>query len=173
MKKVKHEHVLQMRDLFSELYEVLGLDPIAGRLHGIALAEEGPLTLDELGDFGEISRGYVSIYARRLTEMGFVIKTRCLGDRRDYYAAERDMNKVVRGFLDEHLYHRLAPALQLLDEARLLHAKYLKKSGDGAGAFAANISFLLMNLDAAEKSLGRIISSKRKLPSDAPAGGEG
>ena len=73
---------------FGERYQNFGLSKLMGRIVGLLIYEEGPLSLDEIAGQLQCSKGPVSQITRRLNENGLIRKVWVPGSRRDHYAAE-------------------------------------------------------------------------------------
>jgi DNA-binding MarR family transcriptional regulator len=67
-------------------FEEFGLPRISGRLLGLLLISDRPLSLDEIATALHVSRGSVSTNARMLTRTKLIERVGFPGDRRDYYA---------------------------------------------------------------------------------------
>lgn len=67
-------------------FEEFGLPRISGRLLGLLLISERPLSLDEIATELQVSRASVSTNARSLTKTRLIERVSFPGDRRDYYA---------------------------------------------------------------------------------------
>lgn len=67
-------------------FEEFGLPRIAGRLLGLLLISDRPLSLDEIAATLHVSRASVSTNARTLTRTRLIERAGFPGDRRDYYA---------------------------------------------------------------------------------------
>lgn len=76
---------------FGERYQSFGLSKLMGRIVGLLLYEEGPLSLDDIAEQLQVSKGPVSQITRRLTENGLIRKVWVPGSRRDHYAAEDEI----------------------------------------------------------------------------------
>lgn len=66
-------------------FEEFGLPRISGRLLGLLLISDRPLSLDEIATELRVSRGSVSTNARMLTRTKLIERVSFPGDRRDYY----------------------------------------------------------------------------------------
>ncbi len=67
-------------------FEEFGLPRIAGRLFGLLLVADTPLSLDQVATMLHVSRASVSTNARLVVATGLVERVSLPGDRRDYYA---------------------------------------------------------------------------------------
>ncbi|MDP2471924.1 MAG: MarR family transcriptional regulator [Candidatus Palauibacterales bacterium] len=77
--------------------ERLGLTRTFGRLFGLLLLADGPLSLDEMADRLQISKASVSTNARSCEDLGLARRVGLRGDRRDYYElAPRAFENVMR-----------------------------------------------------------------------------
>jgi DNA-binding transcriptional regulator GbsR (MarR family) len=107
---------------FGDRYQSFGLSKLMGRIVGLLIFEEGPLSLDEIAEHLQVSKGPVSQITRRLNENGLLRKVWVPGSRRDYYAAE-----------DEIFLRAFATHAHLLGQNQILADKY-RTNEDGAGA---------------------------------------
>lgn len=62
-----------------------GLPRIAGRLFGLMVFDQGPLSFSELAEQLQVSRGSISSSARQLEELGVIRRSTKPGDRQDYF----------------------------------------------------------------------------------------
>lgn len=67
------------------LSEAEGFPRIAGRILGLLLVEEAPLSLDEMVEKLRVSKGSISTNVRLLERLGIIQRVSTPGDRRDYY----------------------------------------------------------------------------------------
>jgi hypothetical protein len=70
--------------------EADGLPRIAGRLFGLLLLSAEPLSLDEIAEALNVSKGSASTDARLLMSHGWLRRTTIAGDRKDYYELAPD-----------------------------------------------------------------------------------
>lgn len=78
-----------------------GFSKIMGQLYGLLYLSPKPLTLDEMSESLAISKGNISINIRALERWSMVKAVWVKGDRKDYYEAETDFWKIVKGVLRE------------------------------------------------------------------------
>ncbi|HET8522588.1 MAG TPA: MarR family transcriptional regulator [Thermomicrobiales bacterium] len=72
-------------------FERLGVARIGGRLFGLCLVYEEPLSLDDIAELLMVSRASVSTNARAMTAAGLIEPHSLPGDRRDYYVCRADI----------------------------------------------------------------------------------
>jgi DNA-binding transcriptional regulator GbsR (MarR family) len=96
--------------------EADGLPRIAGRIFGLLLITPAECSLDDMAETLGVSKASISTDARRLEQLGIVVRTSRPGDRRDYYS-------IGRNALRQSLEHRIRSMRQfqeLLRDARSL-----------------------------------------------------
>lgn len=64
----------------------------------------------------QISRGNVNTNMRMLVDWGLAYKKLIVGERKEYFIAEKDMSKVVKSIIIARKKRELEPMLRLLDE---------------------------------------------------------
>lgn len=84
----QHHHSFIER--FGLQFEANGFPRIAGRIFGLLLVADEPLSLDDIAEKLEVSKASVSTDARRLAQHGIVELVSRTGDRRDYYRIGHD-----------------------------------------------------------------------------------
>lgn len=105
--------------------EFWGFSKIMGQLYGILYLSPSPLTLDDMVKALSVSKGNVSINIRALERWNMVRPVWVKGDRKDYYEAETDFWKIVRGVVREREQKEFDQALSSvgssLKKAQELH----------------------------------------------------
>lgn len=94
-----------------------GVPRIAGRILGLLLVSEGELSLDEIAEKLQVSKGSVSVDARMLERRGVIERVGRPGDRRDYYRISDDLfARIMRQRLERwrHLHAAVAEARQTI-----------------------------------------------------------
>ena len=99
-----HSNTRQFIERVGVLTENDGLPRIAGRIFGLLLVTSGECSLDDMAETLGVSKASISTDARRLEQIGIVIRTSRPGDRRDYYsiapnALRRSLQIRIRGML--------------------------------------------------------------------------
>lgn len=91
-----HESTMEAMGRISSFW---GFSKIMGQLYGLLYLSPKALTLDDMAESLSISKGNVSINIRALERWNMVKKIWVKGDRKDYYEAETDFWKIVKGVL--------------------------------------------------------------------------
>jgi HTH-type transcriptional regulator, osmoprotectant uptake regulator len=76
---------------YAQAYAALGYSSLMGKIVALLIISPRPLSLDEISDRLEMSKGPVSQIARRLKEHKLIEKAWIPGDRKDYYRAVDDI----------------------------------------------------------------------------------
>ena len=88
-------------DLFLNAANSFGLPKSYGQIYGLLFCRDQALSMDEVIDLLQISKGSASQGLRALRQFGAVASTFALGDRKERFVAEIRLRKLVRGFLRE------------------------------------------------------------------------
>lgn len=79
---------------FGHLYARYGVSIRFGRLFGLLLVSDGPLSLDDIADTLGISKSSASVAARELERAGIIKRHGTAGSRRIVYEAVEDMGPI-------------------------------------------------------------------------------
>jgi HTH-type transcriptional regulator, glycine betaine synthesis regulator len=98
-----------------------GINRSVARVHALLMATDGQLSLDEIAEKLQISKGNASMSLRELRTFGVVRQVEVPGDRRDFYVTEPDVWTMFFRILKERKRREFDPALdaihRLLDES--------------------------------------------------------
>lgn len=111
------EHFIQGMSRISHFW---GFPKAMGAIYGAIYLSPEPLSLDELVDQVGVSKGAVSTHVRSLERLRMVHKHLEIGDRKDYYVAETDFWKIVKGILREREKNEFDRALRTVGESLTL-----------------------------------------------------
>lgn len=152
------------------LARFFGFSEVMGRLYGTLLLAPEPLSLDDLAETLEISKGSVSMNMRSLERWGMAKEVWVRGERKKYYTAEPDFWQVIRNVLSSREQREVQVALHVLrdsieklrgaevaltDEEKALAAFYLERIGDLQSFF-----------QFAQLALGSILGSEETIDFD-------
>lgn len=101
----------------SRISHFWGFPKAMGAIYGAIYLSPQPVSLDELVAQVGVSKGAVSTNVRTLERLGMVHKHVEVGDRKDYYIAESDFWKVVRGVLREREQQEFDLALRTVGDS--------------------------------------------------------
>lgn len=107
----------------SRISHFWGFPKAMGAIFGAVYLSPGPVSLDELVEQAGVTKGSVSTNIRSLERLGMVHKQIQVGDRKDYYVAETDFWKIVRGVLREREKNEFDQALRTVGESMVMLEK--------------------------------------------------
>jgi DNA-binding transcriptional regulator GbsR (MarR family) len=149
----------QARDHFiqgmSQISHFWGFPKAMGAIYGAIYLSPTPMTLDELVAQVGVSKGTVSTNVRKLERLQMVHKQVRVGDRKDYYVAETDLWKIVRGVLQERQNRDFSRALQSVDESLSMVSAASATDADLAHFYQERIA----NLQAFFKTLDKLVAT--------------
>jgi DNA-binding transcriptional regulator GbsR (MarR family) len=87
----KAELIDEVLNNFGEAYKSFGLNALMGKIVALLIISPEPLSLDDISEKLEMSKGPVSQIARRLAEHHLIERVWVKGDRKDYYRAAADI----------------------------------------------------------------------------------
>lgn len=137
----------QLHDVRESMMETLGritsfwgFSKIMGQLYGQLYLSPKPLTLDEMAEGLSTSKGNVSVNIRALERWNMVRRVWVKGDRKDYYEAETDFWKIIRGVLREREKKEFDQALGSVSALRKKAEDIHKKTKNSETAFTVERS---------------------------------
>jgi DNA-binding transcriptional regulator GbsR (MarR family) len=101
----------------SRISHFWGFPKAMGAIYGAVYLSPTPLSLDEIVEQVGVTKGAVSTHVRTLERLGMVHKQIRLGDRKDYYEAEEDFWKVIKGVLREREQQEFDLALRTVNNS--------------------------------------------------------
>ena len=104
-------------DQVGEMASSLGMNRSVGQIYAALYMSPDPMSLDDLAELCDMSKGNVSLNIRELERWGAARRVWVRGDRKDYYEAERDVPQIVIRRLKEGLGRRLSTLESALDDA--------------------------------------------------------
>ncbi len=131
-----HELQHGTMDTMGRITAFWGFSKIMGQLYGLLYLSPKPMTLDEMAELLSISKGNVSINIRALERWNMVRKIWIKGDRKDFYEAEVDFWKIIRGVLQEREKKEFDQALGSVSGLRKKGEEAHKKERSAETAFA-------------------------------------
>ena len=108
------EHFIQGLSRISYFW---GFPKAMGAIFGAVYLSPEPITLDELVEQVNISKGAASTNVRNLERLGMIHKQYKVGDRKDFYIAETDFWRIVKGILKEREKNEFDLALRSVSES--------------------------------------------------------
>ena len=113
-------------DLFLNAANSFGLPKSYGQIYGLLFCWDQALSMDEVMELLQISKGSASQGLRALRQLGAVSSTFAPGDRKERFVAEIRLRKLVSGFLREQADPHLEKGISRL--------KQIEELLEGAGS---------------------------------------
>lgn len=153
------------------LARFFGFSEVMGRLYGTLLLSPEAMSLDDLAERLEISKGSVSMNMRALERWGMAEEVWVRGERKKYYEAETDLWKVIRNVLNGRERREVQVALQVLgDSLQRLKAVEQELSPEDkalAELYLARIDDLQAFFQFAQLALEAVLGSEEGMNLDA------
>ena len=112
----------QMVQTWGQLSAEWGINRTMGQIHALLMISPDPMTADQIIGELAISRGNVSMNLRNLVEWGVVHKVYIAGDRKEYFASEKDAWKMALQIARERKRRELDPVIQSLNQLQNVEA---------------------------------------------------
>jgi DNA-binding transcriptional regulator GbsR (MarR family) len=113
IEKTRETFILGM----SRISQFWGFPRAMGAIFGATYLSPQPISLDELVEQVNVTKGAVSVNVRTLERLGMIHQVVQIGDRKDYYTAETDFWKIVKGILREREKSEFDRALRSVSES--------------------------------------------------------
>lgn len=112
----------QLIRTWGQLSSTWGINRTMGQIHALLMISPEPLTADQIISELSISRGNVSMNLRSLIDWGLVHKIYIAGDRKEYFASEKDVWKMALKIARERKQRELDPVIQSLQSIQNVEA---------------------------------------------------
>jgi DNA-binding transcriptional regulator GbsR (MarR family) len=93
----------QVIDVFVDGVKVIGLPKSLGEIYGLLFVSRSALSLDDVVQKLQLSKGSASQGLRMLRELGAVKEAEANGSRRTLYEPDVDLRRLVGGFIREQV----------------------------------------------------------------------
>lgn len=100
-----------------------GINRTMAMVHALLLVSETPLSTDEIMEALVISRGNANMNVRELMDWGIVKKELKMGERKEYFVADKDIWNVFKQIVKERRKRELEPLVGSLEELRQIDDK--------------------------------------------------
>jgi DNA-binding transcriptional regulator GbsR (MarR family) len=136
------QHFIQGLSGISQFW---GYPKAMGAIYAVLYLSPEPLSLDEVAVQAGISKGAASTNLRALDRLKMVHKQVRIGERKDFYVAEIDFWKMIRGILQERQKSEFDHAIRTVGES----LQMIQPAGVGPSA-AEQAAFYRQRLQAME-----------------------
>lgn len=132
-----------------------GINRSMARIHALLIATEEPLTLDDICQELQISRGNASMSLKELRSWRVIQRVHVPGDRRDFYVTERDVWSMFFRIADERKRREFDPAISAVKQA-------LDSAGSSDSKVRARLEQMGELLTIMDKVMSHALSDERR-----------
>ena len=93
-----------------------GINKAMAQIHALLFISPTPLSMEDIMEELDISRGNASMNLRGLMEWGIVYKISVAGERKEYFTSEKDVTELSRQIAKERSRRELQPTIRVLKE---------------------------------------------------------
>jgi DNA-binding transcriptional regulator GbsR (MarR family) len=93
-----------------------GINKTMAQIHALLMVSAEPLSMEDIMEELQISRGNASMNIRALMDWGIVYKEFKQGERREFFIAEKDLDELAVKIAQERSKREIKPALKVLKE---------------------------------------------------------
>lgn len=93
-----------------------GINKTMAQVHALLLVSVKPLSAEEIMEALQISRGNVNMNVRALIDWGIVRKEFVVGERKEFFVADKDIWELFKQITKERKKREIEPVLRVLDE---------------------------------------------------------
>ena len=95
-----------------------GISRTMAQIHALLLVSSQPLSAQEIIDTLSVSQGSANMNLRALIDWQLIEKTIKIGERKEYFSAEKDMWEITRRVMRERRKRELEPILKMLEDVK-------------------------------------------------------
>lgn len=100
-----------------------GINKTMAQIHALLLTASDPLSTEDVMDYLKISRGNANMNLRALMDWGLVSKESKLGERKEFFLADKDVWNIARNIVRERRKKEIEPMIKVLEELKGVEGK--------------------------------------------------
>ncbi|AWH83862.1 transcriptional regulator [Flavobacterium album] len=93
-----------------------GINKTMAQIHALLMVAPEPLSMEDVMEELQISRGNASMNLRALMDWGIVYKEYKQGERKEFFTAEKDLDELAVKIAQERSKREIKPALKVLKD---------------------------------------------------------
>ena len=93
-----------------------GINKTMAQVHALLLVSTKPLSAEDIMETLKISRGNVNMNVRALIDWGIVSKEFVVGERKEFFVADKDIWELFKQITKERKKREIEPVIKVLDE---------------------------------------------------------
>ncbi len=99
-----------------------GINKTMAQIHALLMVSSEAISMEDIMEDLQISRGNASMNIRALMDWGIVYKEYKAGERREFFTAEKDLDELALKISRERSKREIKPALKVLKEVSSISA---------------------------------------------------
>lgn len=115
---------LEAKNKFIQTWGALGsqwgINKTMAQINALLMISSNPLSMEEIMEELKISRGNASMNIRALIDWGIVFKESKTGERKEFFTAEKNLDKLAVTIAKERSRREIKPVLRVLEEVSKL-----------------------------------------------------
>ena len=132
-----------------------GINKTMAQIHALLMISNEPLSVEDIMDELQISRGNVSMNLRELMNWGIVFKEFKAGERKDFFVSEKDFDEMARRISVERSRREIKPIIRVLADV-----KEVEESTARAGYFEEKTGELHDLILKADQMIEKVTSQR-------------
>ena len=133
-----------------------GINKTMAQIHALLMISPEPLSMEDIMEELQISRGNTSMNLRALMDWGIVFKEYNQGESKEFYTAEGNIDELARKIAKERSRREIKPTLRVLQDISAIDGSESSK----AAHFKAKTEELYDFVSRADNMLEKIIDQK-------------
>lgn len=101
-----------------------GINKTMAQIHALLMVSNDLVSMEDIMEELQISRGNASMNLRALIDWGIVYKEYKPGERREFFSAEKDLDELAVKIAKERSKREIKPALKVLKEVSSMESSY-------------------------------------------------
>jgi len=101
---------------WGSLGSLWGINKAMAQIQSLLFISTKPLSMEEIMEDLKISRGNTSMNLRQLMDWGIVTKTLVLGERKEFFTTEKNVQELARIVAKERSRREIKPVIKILGE---------------------------------------------------------
>jgi DNA-binding transcriptional regulator GbsR (MarR family) len=93
-----------------------GINKTMAQVHALLLVSTKPMSAEDIMETLQISRGNVNMNVRALIDWGIVSKEFVVGERKEFFVADKDIWELFKQITKERKKREIEPVLKVLEE---------------------------------------------------------
>lgn len=133
-----------------------GINKTMAQIHALLMVSKDSVSMEDIMQELQISRGNASMNLRALMDWGIVYKANKPGERREFFIAEKDLDELATKIAKERSKREIKPALKVLKEVSAVDGN----SSEEAKHFVAQTKKLYEFVAGADEMIDKVTEYK-------------